>query len=96
MKNQLSHSPPTGWMGLDMRTKIINGIEVIECIHCNGTGICKHSREREVGDDRFSDKVVQECDSCGTGLVGNTGFFRGSKATPPTCKICDGKGFYRV
>ena len=82
-----------------MKTKIVNGVEVIECVHCSGTGICKNARYRNLTRTESNSRngVIWECSTCGSGLPGEVKLipFDGAKATQPTCRVCGGTGIYR-
>jgi hypothetical protein len=78
-----------------MRTRIVNGVEVIECPHCSGTGTCGNARPRDL--IRNGREYVWECSTCGSGLPGKRALllpFDDVKGTQPTCRVCGGKGFH--
>ena len=81
-----------------MKTKKINGIEVIECNHCDGTGTCQKARKREILKKTFigmmsPDKTFYECSVCGTGQVQLHIPEEKTEATLPNCKVCGSKGY---
>jgi hypothetical protein len=67
----------------------------IRCVHCSGTGICKHSSERYIRKgllDSAPDEQFMVCSMCGEGVRVDP--YR-SKPKPPTCRVCGGKGFHQ-
>ena len=76
----------------------VNNEQVIECVHCKGTGICKHA------DYQWKDNYVWfECTKCGKGVKRygvKDGIFSTRRAPdylkPPVCGVCSGKGYTRV
>lgn len=60
---------------------------VIECRHCNATGVCAQSVRRQARGMSW-----QECSKCGQGLAArvNEGF------RPPPCIVCNGTGHVRI
>lgn len=65
----------------------INGFKVVECVHCEGTGICR-SNTTIRGE---SHKIWRECPKCGRGLPGEK--CDKHVLTYPICAICGGKGY---
>jgi hypothetical protein len=79
----------------------VNNEEVIECPHCAGKGICKHSQVQRIeggGDKKWGWQHI--CDTCGSGVFQPDSFFLTTKSLnppkPPTCKVCSGRGITRV
>lgn len=62
------------------------GDKVVECKHCNGTGICG----RAIFHFNKDGNSFRQCDKCGTGV--STKWVVKS----PTCAVCGGVGQVRV
>lgn len=62
---------------------VVNGREVIKCVHCNGSGVCEHSMLVTA-----SDWFFRKCSYCGESVK----IMNPSSCTPPICKVCEGKG----
>jgi hypothetical protein len=78
----------------DLDIRIVNGREVLTCVHCDGTGECQKAQKLDTGKGIGlfrPDKDWYECQTCGTGRIGAA--FKGS-AQRPLCTICGGKGFH--
>jgi hypothetical protein len=80
----------------------VNNSEVIECKHCNGTGICANSKYRY---NQHNNPYVSVCQNCGSGLesqpyqqMGQDGYYHTviDRPAPPVCRVCNGTGFNRV
>lgn len=86
---------------------MIDEHRVIKCVHCDGSGICRHSvyinARRPIYEDSSSSAIfwALSCSKCGTGvfLKGiSCGFLlMDSRAPgylrPPACSVCTGKGY---
>ncbi len=64
----------------------VGNIEVVACIHCQGTGICKEAVHLP---DKTNNISYYECQKCGKGIIAAGG------SKPPVCAICGGKGYNR-
>jgi hypothetical protein len=71
-----------------MRIIKVGSAEVVECIHCQGTGICKEAVHLP-GTDETNNISYYECTKCGRGIIAAAG------SKPPVCAICGGKGYNR-
>lgn len=65
------------------------------CVHCGGTGICKHATPRTINSEGGSEvKGMYYCTKCGNGAYG---YIKGGKginsASMPVCGVCLGKGY---
>ncbi len=63
----------------------IGDLLVIECIHCTGSGICEHSTKKFY----TTGYSVRNCSKCDSGTYVKDP----ADPPPPTCKVCDGKGY---
>ena len=81
-----------------MEVTTVNGRQVVECPHCNGTSVCQFGAivKRIDFDKPLSDAAKQhgiayclECEKCGRGTKQETP----DALKPPVCKVCSGKGY---
>jgi len=77
---------------------VVDGKKVIKCIHCNGTGICRHGVFKKRQDKNYPYYYLgfYACSKCGEGVAveaTKTGFFSARYEPPqPVCVVCGGKG----
>jgi hypothetical protein len=71
---------------------VVNGKEVLQCPHCNGTTVCQHTAYLTSTDAEGDWIEWKECSTCGKGIKSNIG----GGSAPPPCATCEGKGFIPV
>jgi hypothetical protein len=76
-----------------MEIKIINGRQVIVCVHCDGTGLCQHADTLSKFQEGGVVYVAWECTTCGNGLKVEKGEYPVGR---PGCSTCKGKGFHVI
>lgn len=91
-----------------MDVLVVNNRQVIKCVHCNGSGTCKHSgylqTTKETKDSCGEIKIIRgavlACPKCGEGVFrpGKCNLFTyespsSAYMTSPVCGVCGGTGY---